>query len=259
MPTTPVFREGFESKLAVYTGSRAAASEITTAIFSVAVGAGFKQMTTGALSLGPVLAGAITQHAAIASFPLGAGLGGIWYGAFPGSVGAATTVTVTGGLVLAFSLLSAFAGVLADPAQRRLGLHQRRLKRLIDAIGQDLESDLKGEGPGRFRVCESLCRAHSRPRRSVARNVARAWLIGAGVDAASSAAHAGPSPCPWSLRQDDEDSFANRRLVPATPGQEVEEMAGIGDVLDLDRYPLDRPASARGRAPGGGMPRRARP
>ena len=25
-------------------------------------------------------------------------------------------------------------------------------------------------------------------------------------------------------------------------------MAGIGDVLDLDRYPLDRPASARGRA-----------
>ena len=150
----PGFREGFESKLAVYTGSRAAASEITTAIFSVAVGAGFKQMTTGALSLGPVLAGAITQHAAIASFPLGAGLGGIWYGAFPASVGTATTVTVTGGLVLAFSLLSALAGVLADPAQRRLGLHQRRLKRLIDAIGHDLESDLKGEGSGRFRVCD---------------------------------------------------------------------------------------------------------
>ena len=150
----PGFREDFESKLAVYTGSRAAASEIATAMFSVAVGAGFKQMTTGALSLGPVLAGAITQHAAIASFPLGAGLGGIWYGAFPASVGAATTVTVTGGLVLAFSLLSAFAGVLADPAQRRLGLHQRRLKRLVDAIGHDLESDLEGDGPGRFRVCD---------------------------------------------------------------------------------------------------------
>ena len=150
----PGFREGFESKLAVYTGSRAAASEITTAMFSVAVGAGFKQMTTGALSLGPVLAGAITQHAAIAGFPLGAGLGSIWYGAFPASVGTATTVTVTGGLVLAFSLLSALAGVLADPAQKRLGLHQRRLKRLIDAIGQDLKSDLKGDDSGRFRVCD---------------------------------------------------------------------------------------------------------
>ena len=150
----PGFQESFESKLAVYTGSRAAASEITTAIFSVAVGAGFKQMTTGALTLGPVLSGAITQHAAIASFPLGAGLGGIWYGAFPASVGTATTVTVTGGLVLAFSLLSAFAGVLTDPAQRRFGLHQRRLKRLIDAIGHDLESDIEGGGPGRFRVCD---------------------------------------------------------------------------------------------------------
>ena len=81
-------------------------------------------------------------------------MGSIWYGAFPASVGTATTVTVTGGLVLAFSLLSAFAGVLADPAQRRLSLHQRRLKRLIDAIGHDLESDFKGDGPGRFRVCD---------------------------------------------------------------------------------------------------------
>ena len=150
----PCFREDFESKLAVYTGSRAAASEITTAMFSIAAGAAFKQVTTGALSLGPVLAGALAQHIAIASFPLGAGLGGLWYGVFPASAGAVTTASVTGGLVVAFSLLSAFAGVVADPVQSRLGLHQRRLKRLIDAIGHDLERDLKGDGSGRFRVCD---------------------------------------------------------------------------------------------------------
>ena len=150
----PCFREDFESKLAVYTESRAAASEIATAMFSIAAGGAFKQVATGALSLGPVLAGALAQHIAIASFPLGAGLGGLWYGVFPASAGAVTTAGVTGGLVVAFSLLSAFAGVVADPVQSRLGLHQRRLKRLIDAIGHDLKRDLEGDGSGRFRVCD---------------------------------------------------------------------------------------------------------
>lgn len=145
----PDFRRDLERKLAVYTGSRDAAAEITTAIVSTAVGAmAFKQMTPGALSLGPVLAGAAAQYAAIASFPLGATLGGLWYGAFPATAGVATTIAFTGALVLVAAPVSAFAGLVADPVQRRLGLHQRRLGRLIDAI----ERDLKGDGPGGFEV-----------------------------------------------------------------------------------------------------------
>ena len=143
------FRKDLESKLAVYTASRAAASELTASMLSVAIGAAvFKQLTPGPASLGPALAMAAAQHGAVASFPLGAGLGNLWYSVFPVAPGLAATLGVTSGLALAFSVLSAFAGVLADPVQRGLGLHQRRLRRLVDAI----ERDLSGEGPGHFVV-----------------------------------------------------------------------------------------------------------
>lgn len=143
------FHRDLEDKLAVYTGSRSAASELTTATVSVAVGAtAFKQLTPGVVSLGPAIATAAAQQAAIASFPLGAGLGGLWYGVFPASPSPLTTIGVTVGLALAFSVLSAFAGVVADPVQRVLGIHQRRLRRLVAAI----ERNLAGHGPARFEV-----------------------------------------------------------------------------------------------------------
>jgi hypothetical protein len=31
-------------------------------------------------------------------------------------------------------VLSAFAGIITDPLQRRVGLHQRRLERFVDAL-----------------------------------------------------------------------------------------------------------------------------
>ena len=78
------FRRDLKDKLAVYTGSRSAASELTAATVSVAVGAtAFKQLTPGVVSLGPAIAAAAAQQAAIASFPLGAGLGSLWYGVVP--------------------------------------------------------------------------------------------------------------------------------------------------------------------------------
>ena len=143
------FRRDLEDKLAVYTGSRSAASELTTAMVSMTVGAtAFKQLTPGVVSLGPAMAAAAAQQAAIASFPLGAGLGSLWYGVFPVTPSPLTTIGVTVGLALAFAVLSAFAGVVADPAQRLLGIHQRRLGKLLSAI----ERNLKGDGRGRFVV-----------------------------------------------------------------------------------------------------------
>ena len=145
----PDYRSNLERKLADYTRSRDAAAEITTAIISAAVGAiAFKQMTPGVMSLGPAVAGAAAQSAAIAGFPLGATLGGVWYAAFPATAGVATTIAVTSALALAVAPISAFAGLLADPVQRYFGLHQRRFGKLIDAIGRDL----KGDGPGDFEV-----------------------------------------------------------------------------------------------------------
>jgi hypothetical protein len=67
-------------------------------------------------------------------------LGGLWYGVFPAAVSPALIGGVTGGLLAVSSVAAAFAGILADPVQRRLGLHQRRLRRLIDALERQWET-----------------------------------------------------------------------------------------------------------------------
>jgi hypothetical protein len=40
----------------------------------------------------------------------------------------------TGGLMLGSTVLAAFAGVIADPIQRALGLHTMRLTRMINML-----------------------------------------------------------------------------------------------------------------------------
>jgi len=57
-------------------------------------------------------------------------------------------VGTTGGLMLVAAVMAAFAGVVSDPVQRALGLHERRLHRLIDVLGQEL----RGDGETAFRV-----------------------------------------------------------------------------------------------------------
>ena len=125
--------------MAHYTGSRTAAVDVTNALVSAGVGAlAFKQWTPGAITLGPLLAQAMAQKLAVASFPLGAGLGGLWYGAFPAAAPVAATAAATGGVVALGALVAAFAGVVADPVQAHLGLHQRRLGRLVDSLEGEL-------------------------------------------------------------------------------------------------------------------------
>ncbi|PWR22503.1 DUF6635 family protein [Zavarzinia aquatilis] len=138
------FRAKLEGAIARYAATRVAAAEIATALTSLGIGAiAFKQVTPGLLSLGPVLAGAIAQQAAIGAFPLGATLGGIWNGVFPATAGPALVAGVTGSLFVGAAALSAFAGVVVDPAQRALGLHQRRLHKLINGVEHALRT---GEG-----------------------------------------------------------------------------------------------------------------
>jgi hypothetical protein len=130
------------SMLADYTGARSAAADMLNNALLASTGAAlFKQLTPGAFTLGPVLATSIAHQAAIASFPLGASLGGLWYGWFPAQPSAALLFGTTGGLMLLTALTAGFAGVVSDPIQRALGLHERRLHRLIDALGEELKGD----------------------------------------------------------------------------------------------------------------------
>lgn len=150
---SPVDREETRRRLTetmtAYAGSRAAAADIATALLSAGVGAlAFQKATPSALTLGPALAAALAQQTAIASFPLGAGIGGLWYGVFPAAASPALLVGTTGGLMAVAAALAAFAGILTDPAQRRLGLHQRRLRRMLDT----LERQFRGDGAAQLVV-----------------------------------------------------------------------------------------------------------
>jgi hypothetical protein len=145
----PALQKQLEQAMATYTGTRAAAAEITTTLITLGAGiAALKRLTPGAILLGPALANVMAQQAALASFPLGATLGGLWYAAFPVAATPGLIAGVTCSLMTASAVAAAFSGILADPIQRRLGLHQRRIRRLVDV----LERQFNGDGEAGFVV-----------------------------------------------------------------------------------------------------------
>ncbi len=139
------FRRRLEDYLLTYTSSRAAAADLSGSLLSLAAGvAAFKQFTPGAMAIGGVAAAAIANHLAIANFMFGSMLGSLYYGFFPATASTGLLVATTGGLLLALGVLSAGAGVITDPLQQALGLHRRKLLKLLDA----LERELTDQGSG---------------------------------------------------------------------------------------------------------------
>ncbi|OYV40947.1 MAG: hypothetical protein B7Z80_03160 [Rhodospirillales bacterium 20-64-7] len=135
----PALRRRLEAAMSEYTRTRAAATEITTALLSLSAGAmTLRKLTPGAISLGPTLAAAIAQRAAVMSFPMGGALGSVWYAMFPVAPSAVLVAGLTGGLLAASTVAAAFAGVIADPVQRKLGLHERRLHHMLDALERQM-------------------------------------------------------------------------------------------------------------------------
>lgn len=143
----PEVRLRVEETLAAYTGTRAAASDLVGAMVSTGVGyAAAQQITPSVWTLGPVLAGMMAQHMAVTSFPLGATLGGAWYSAFPATASTMMVGTTVASLAAVGAIVAAFAGVLADPLQRSLGMHRRRMTRMLATI----EKNFRGHGPAAF-------------------------------------------------------------------------------------------------------------
>jgi hypothetical protein len=138
----PVARARLATMLRAYADARSAAADLFNNALLASTGAAvFQKLTPGTFTLGPVLAAAIAHQAAVASFPLGAAAGGLWYAWFPAQPSAALLLGTTGGLMLATAVTAGFAGVVSDPVLRALGLHEGRLHRLIDALGRELEGD----------------------------------------------------------------------------------------------------------------------
>lgn len=127
-----------------YLGIRSAVAEIATTLLVLIAGLlVFRAATPGVLSLAPLVSERAAFNAAVAGFPLGESLGRAWYGLFPAdqSVWFVAGVGIT--LVVAGSIVTTFAGVVADPLQALLGVHQRRLLRLLARIDA-----AEGDDPG---------------------------------------------------------------------------------------------------------------
>ena len=138
----PKFRDRLEATLSEYAGTRAAASDIATALMVLGAGAvGFQKATPGAIALGPLVAAGLAQRMAIASFPLGATAGGVSYGLFPAQASPLLVAGSTASLMGLAAVLAAFAGVITDPVLRQLGLHERRLHALIDGLERSFDAE----------------------------------------------------------------------------------------------------------------------
>lgn len=133
--------------LGEYAGARSAVAEMTTTLCVLAVGAlAFHSLTPGMISIAPGVADTMARTNAIATFPLGETLGGMWYGLFAPDASRWLVGATVAGLVMIGSVFAAFAGVVADPLQSRLGIHRRRLLRLLDT----LEVEFLGRGDKPF-------------------------------------------------------------------------------------------------------------
>lgn len=137
--------------ISVYSGTRSAVAEITVSILVLSLGAVvFHSLTPGVMTFAPNVAERIAQETAISGFWLGETLGRTWYGWFPTGTSSMFLAATMAALMLAAAALTAFAGVIADPIQAALGIHRRRLLRLIDAV----EADVTGTGSLTFRTNE---------------------------------------------------------------------------------------------------------
>ena len=145
----PGYRAALEKNLVEYSKNRTAAADLAGNIISLSAGvAAFGQMTPGSLTVGGALATFIANQIAISNFVLGPTLGGFYYAVFPTAASAGLMAATTGSMVLALAVLTSFSGIVTDPIQSRLGLHRRRLIKLIDC----LENQLNGNDESHLKI-----------------------------------------------------------------------------------------------------------
>ncbi len=126
--------------IADYAETRNAVSEITTSVLVLASGMLlFHRATPGVFSLAGPLADLRAQTRAIENFALGSWAGRMWYGAFPVELSTPELVLTGAALAILASVLTTFAGLIADPVQLWTGIHHRRLMRMLRRLDQAQE------------------------------------------------------------------------------------------------------------------------
>lgn len=145
----PNFRSSLQRKLREYTYSRTAAEDLSGSILTLAIGyTAFHTFSPGAISSGAALAKSIAQKLATSSFWLGSSIGTRYYGIFPITPSKKLFLVSTASIMTALAIITTFSGILTDPLQTRLGMHQKRLQKFISS----LEEDLKGKQNKEYQI-----------------------------------------------------------------------------------------------------------
>lgn len=118
-----------------YVRARGAASEIGVNVVMLCAGALlFQRLTPGSISAGTAMAHVLSERTAVDAFPLGTWAGEAYYSVVPVAFTPSDMAIAAVATLGAVALLSTFVGIVADPVQSILGIHRRRLNRLIDAL-----------------------------------------------------------------------------------------------------------------------------
>lgn len=131
----PAFADQLTRNLEEYLGTRAAASDLAVSLTAASIGAlALNKITPGILSLSGSIASSLAHTAAINSFWAGPTAGGIVYSFLSVSTPPLLAAGVFTAMIVPLSAVATFSGVVTDPLQTKLGLHQRRLNKLIDSV-----------------------------------------------------------------------------------------------------------------------------
>ncbi len=125
--------------LSQYRITRTASADITNSISCTVLGAfAFQKFTPGGIGLGVVLASMLAKTLAAQNFILGEAIGSWYYSWFPPEPSLATTASVMVAVMASLAAFAAFSGIIFDPVQAAVGLHRRRLHKLLDHLQRDV-------------------------------------------------------------------------------------------------------------------------
>jgi len=125
--------------LSQYRMTRTASADITNSLSCTVLGAfAFQKFTPGGIGLGVVLASMLAKTLAAQDFILGETLGRWYYSWYPPEPSLATTASVMVAVMALLAAFAAFSGVIFDPVQAAVGLHRRRLHKLLDHLQRDV-------------------------------------------------------------------------------------------------------------------------
>ena len=128
-----------------YRITRTASADIGNSLVSVIIGGfAFKKFTPGGIAIGLALSSWLAHQLAVDNFIFGTWLGGFYYPLFPPQPSLGLSVLSVGGVLSILSVFASFSGLITDPIQRWTGLHQQRLRKMIDKLEQDFLEDRVG-------------------------------------------------------------------------------------------------------------------